>query len=182
MKQLLVISLLSLSLFSCADFNRDQLLHQVAKEQKKLSQLNAQLAANVISDVATLKNNTMQTELRIKQNLHLDTINLELAKQLEEFKLMRKSLKPLMKQYLKARKGIDEEKKVLNNLKRDVQDGRGERQRYAEYIRFEKQKVQQLQELTNDYLRSRAQFYQDYHRLFPPVEAFSRTLIQKHRN
>ena len=181
MKTIFFISLVCFTIFSCSDFDREQLIHQVEKQQKMLNQLNTQLEVNTIKDVATLKNNTMQTELRIKQNLHLDTINMDLARQLEEFKLMRKSINPLMKQYLKAKNGVKEEAGVLKNLKRDIDEGRGERQRYNEYIRFEKQKVKQLSALTTDFLNARAKFISDYNRLYPPIEAFSYTLLQKRR-
>ncbi|MFM6965399.1 MAG: hypothetical protein ACKOWM_07475, partial [Sphingomonadales bacterium] len=113
MKTILFIALIALGFYSCADFNRDQLLNHVDKQQQQLEQLSLQLEKHVMKDVATLKNDAMQTELRIKQNLHLDTINMELARQLEEFKLMRKSINPLMKQYLKAKNGIKEEMAVL---------------------------------------------------------------------
>lgn len=182
MKKVVSLIMLVTALVACADFNRDELLQQVQKQQKVLDGLNEKLAASVIKDVAALKNNTMQTELRIKQNLHLDTINFALAKKLEAYKLMRKSIKPLMQQYLKARTGIKEEKAVLKNLSRDIQEGRGERQRYPNFIQFEKQKVKQLQALTDDFLRARTQFFSDYHRLYPEVAAFSRSLIQKQRH
>jgi hypothetical protein len=181
MKTILFISLIGFTLFSCADFDRDKLLQRVDKQQKQLNGLNMQLEKYVMKDVASLKNDALQTELRIKQNLHLDTINMELARQLEEFKLMRKSISPLMKQYLKAKNGIKEEEAVLKNLSRDIQEGRGERQRYEEYIQFEKQKVSQLSALTKDYLKARSKFIADHKRLYPPIEAFSYTLIQKRR-
>lgn len=94
---------------------------------------------------------------------------------------MRKSINPLMKQYLKAKNGIKEELAVLKNLSRDIEEGRGERQRYSEYIRFEKQKVKQLSALTNDFMNARAKLIADYDRLYPPIEAFSYTLLQKRR-
>lgn len=181
MKIILFISLIGLTLLSCADFDREKLLQQVDKQQKHVQKLELQLEKFVINDVATLKNDALQTELRIKQNLHLDTINMELARQLEEFKLMRKSISPLMKQYLKAKNGIKEEAAVLKNLSRDIKEGRGERQRYNEYIGFEKQKVKQLSALTTDFIRARAKFIANYDRLYPPIEAFSYTLIQKRR-
>lgn len=182
MKTFLFIVLTAFCLFSCADFNRDQLLSQVDKLEKRREQLQVQLEMHTFKDVAYYKNNMMQTELRIKQNLYLDTINLELAQQLESFKLMRKSINPLMKQYLKAKSGVKEEFIVLKNLRRDIEEGRGERHRYNEYIRFEKQKMKQLEALSKDYLHSRTKFLTDYKHSYPAIHAFSLTLKQKQRN
>jgi hypothetical protein len=95
---------------------------------------------------------------------------------------MRKSIKPMMQQYMQVRNGIKEEKRVLKRLRQDIQDGRGERQRYAAYIRFERQKVKQLGQLSTDYLRSKEKFFSEYARLYPSVEAFSQTLLKKQRS
>lgn len=181
MKKLFFFFFLSAFLFSCADLQRQQLLEQVTKLEKKLMVIDKKLQDEKLSEVATLKNNTMQTELRIKQNLHLDTINMELAKQLDAYKLMRRSIKPLMQQYTKVKQGVSEEKQVLKRLRKDISEGRGERHRYAEYIRFERQKIMQLQLLSKDFLRAKDQFYKDYKRLYPPVEAFSQTLLRKNQ-
>ena len=178
-KIIYLVLLLGFTLVSCADLQREQHLRQLAKQHSKLQDLSAQLDRNTITEVAQIKNNTIQTELRIKQHLHLDTINLELAQKLEAYKLMRKSIKPLMQQFVKIRKGIKEEKHTLLNLKQDIKAGRGNRQHYGDYIRFERQKIKQLQALTNDYLIARKTFYKDYKRLYPSIEAFSLELLNK---
>ena len=70
----------------------------------------------------------------------------------------------------------------MKQLRKDINEGRGERNRYAEYIRFERQKVSQLSSLTTEFLRTKEQFFKDYALLYPPIEAFSRTLLQKKQN
>lgn len=182
MKKFILLSVVGLLTFACVDFNRDQLLQKVSKMDQHLLVLEDKLKDERMHDIATIKLNTMQTELRVKQNLHLDTINMELAKKLDAYKVMRRSIKPMLQQYLKVREGIKEEKRVLKQLTKDIKEGRGERNRYAEYISFERQKVSQLSSLTTDYLRSKEQFFKDYARLYPPIEAFSRTLLQKNQN
>lgn len=164
---------------SCADLQRETYLKKIVALQEKLLEIENTLSDSRLSDISSIKVKTMQTELRIKQNLHLDTIDLELAKKLDAYKLMRKSIKPMMQQLMKVRDGIKEEKEVLKHLKQDIQDGRGARQSYAEYVRFERQKVQQLSELNADYLRAMDKFFLEYQRLYPSVEAFSHTLLHK---
>ena len=70
---------------------------------------------------------------------------------------------------------------MLQRLRKDIAEGRGERHRYTEYIRFERQKITQLQLLCKDFLRAKDQFYKDYERLYPPIEAFSQTLLRKNQ-
>lgn len=182
MKNFILLSFVGVLAFACIDFNRDHLLQKVAKMDQQLLDLEGKLKDERMQDVSVIKLKTMQTELRIKQNLHLDTIDMALAKKLDAYKVMRRSIKPMLQQYLKVREGIKEERRVLKQLRKDIKEGRGERNRYPEYIRFERQKVRQLSALTTEYLRTKDQFFNDYARLYPPIEAFSRSLLQKKQN
>jgi hypothetical protein len=183
MKKFIIVFFGILLFTSCADMQRETYLKEIVVLQDKLLEIENTLPDSRITDISSIKIKTVQTELRIKQNLQLDTIDLELAKKLDAYKLMRKSIKPMMKQFVKVREGIKEEKGVLKRLHQDIQDGRGERQRYATYIRFERKKVKQLSELNADYLRAKAKFFSEYARLYPSVEAFSQSLLlKKQRN
>jgi Mg2+ and Co2+ transporter CorA len=182
MKKFILLSFVGVFTFACVDFNRDYLLQKVSKIDQQLLEIEGKLKDERLNDVSTIKLNIMQTELRIKQNLHLDTIDIALAKKLDAYKGMRRSIKPMLQQYLKVREGINEEKRVLKQLRKDIKEGRGERNRYPEYIRFERQKVRQLSSLTTEYLRTKELFFKDYARLYPPIEAFSRALLQKKQN
>jgi hypothetical protein len=179
MKKWFFVFLGTLLLSSCADLQREQYLKQVLRLQKKAQLLESNLPDSRLKDISTIKVNTIQTELRIKQNLQLDTIDMALAKKLDAYKLMRKSIKPMMQQYMQVRNGIKEEKGILKQLSQDIQNGRGERKQYAAYIRFERQKVKQLSQLSADYLRAKEKFFSEYARLYPSVEAFSQTLLKK---
>ncbi len=177
-KLLLVFAVLGL-LTACSDIEKEQQLKRVQQELKKLDQLSKKLEDPRLQEISTFKVNTIQTELKIKQNLYLDTINLELAQQLDAFKVMRRSIKPLMKQFQKINVGIREEKTALKLLSQDIDQGRGERQRYNEFIQFEHNKVQQLAALTTDFERAKTQFFKDYKRLYPPVNALANQLVEK---
>lgn len=182
MHKLFILSLLSVIVFACADLKKEQLTQKVAKLEHELLVIEEGLIDDRMNTISSIKINTMQTELRIKQNLHLDTINLELSKQLDAYKLMRKNIKPMMQDYLKVRNGIKEEKQVLKRLAKDIEEGRGERNRYPEYIRFERQKVKQIALLAADFSSAKNQLFKDYETLYPPVEAFSQSLLKKNQN
>lgn len=174
----LMISIFGL-LVSCSDLDKQEQLKSVKKELTRLQLLSKKIEDKRLNDVATFRINTMQTELKIKQNLYLDTINLELARQLDAFKIMRRSIKPVVKQRQQLKKGINEEKKVLESLYQDIEQGRGERNRYDEFILFEHNKVEQLTALTADYMRAKSKLYNEYYRLYPPVNALANELVAK---
>ncbi len=182
MKKLKFIFFSLLFLVSCADLQRESYLKEITQLQNSLREIEGSMTDARLSEISSIKLKTMQIELRIKQNLHLDTIDVELAKKLDAYKIMRRSIKPMMEQFANVREGIKEEKTVLRNLRQDIKHGRGERQHYANYIRFEKRKVEQLNELSKDYHRVKEQFFQDYERLYPPIEALSESLLSKNQH
>ena len=108
MKNLFFLSLFSVLFTSCVDLKKERLVKNVSRLNTKLEQIAARSKDSRMDSISNIKINTIQTELRIKQNLHLDTINISLAKQLDAYKVMRKSIKPLMQQYLQLRTVIKE--------------------------------------------------------------------------
>jgi hypothetical protein len=179
MKKLLMLFLAVSVLSACADLNKELQLKHIEQEQKRLDLLSEKIKDKRMDDVSAFKINTMQTELKIKQNLYLDTINMELAKQLDAYKVMRRSIKPILKQYRQLKSGIQEERQVLKQLYQDVEQGRGERHRFDEFIKFEHNKVEQLAALSTDYLRAKAQLFDDYYRFYPSVNALANQLVAK---
>ena len=95
MKNLFFLSLLSVLFTSCVDLKKEQLVKNVSRLNTKLEQIAARSKDSRMDSISNIKINTIQTELRIKQNLHLDTINISLAKQLDAYKVMRKSIKQI---------------------------------------------------------------------------------------
>ncbi|MEN9744138.1 MAG: hypothetical protein RLZZ65_1943 [Bacteroidota bacterium] len=179
MKKLLLILVGTLFLTACADLDKEKQIKLIQRQELRLDQLTTKIADKRLAEVSTFKVNTMQAELKIKQNLYLDTINMELAKQLDAFKIMRRSIKSVIKQHQKIKKGIAEEHKILDMLRQDIEQGRGERQRYDEFIQYEQNKVAQLDALTTDFLKAKNKLYSDYYRLYPPVKAFAEKLLAK---
>jgi replicative superfamily II helicase len=179
MKKLLMLFFAVGVLSACSDLNKEQQLKRIEQEQKRLDLLSEKIKDKRMDDVSAFKINTMQTELKIKQNLHLDTINMELAKQLNAYKVMYRSIQPLIKQFQQLKSGIKEEKQTLKLLNQDIKQGRGERHRFDEFIKFEHNKVEQLAALSTDYLRAKAQLFDDYYRLYPSVNALANQLVAK---
>jgi hypothetical protein len=75
--------------------------------------------------------------------------------------------------------GIKEEKRVLKNLQKDIENGQGDRDQYTSYIAFERTKVGQIKELKQEYLRVKTQVFNDYAVLYPPIALFAQQLLEK---
>lgn len=174
--------LLSLSMFivSCSDLKKDEQLKRISKLEKGLTLIENDRLKNEIDTLTALKIATNAVEIRIKNYLVLDTIDLVLGKKMDAYKIMRRSLKPLGKQNIQLKQAIREEQKSLKDLKTDIENGSGSRDKYESYILFEKNKINQLQTLLDEYLRQKQETLATYRKLHPELNQLSLDLVRKH--
>jgi hypothetical protein len=164
---------------ACTDVQRNAQLREVAHLQKQLG--TAADFKNLAStdSLQALQFRANEATLRIKQYMRQDTIALRSAQQLDSFKRLSRTFKPLFKQYSQLMTGIKEEKRVLKNLQKDIENGQGDRDQYTSYIAFERTKVGQIKELKQEYLRVKTQVFNDYAVLYPPIALFAQQLLEK---
>lgn len=177
-----IIFLLSLSMFivSCSDLKKDEQLKRISKLENGLALIEKNRLKNEIDTLTELKIATNAVEIRIKNYLVLDTIDLVLGKKMDAYKIMRRSLKPLGKQNIQLKQAIREEQKSLKDLKTDVENGSGSRDKYESYILFEKNKINQLQTLLDEYLRKKQETLSTYRKLHPELNQLSLDLVRKY--
>ena len=150
---------------SCSDFSKKEQITKVNKLEKELGKLEKDLIANKIDTLSGLRSAINSVEIRIKNNLYLDTINMVLGKKMDDYKRMRKSLGPIGKSYEQLKTGVFEEKEALKNLKLDIQNGEGERNLYDQHITFESTKIKQLNTLLISYKGSKSEAMEVFGRL-----------------
>jgi len=167
-------------LFSCADLKKDEQLQRISKLEQRLSDIEKIRIKNEIDTLTALKIATNAVEIRIKNYLVLDTINLVLGKKMDTYKIMRRNLKPLGKQNSQLKMAIREERRTLNALKSDIENGSGSREKYESYILFEKNKIRQLDVLLKEYLRLKKETLETFCKLHPELNQLSLDLLRKH--
>jgi hypothetical protein len=174
--------LLSLSMFivSCSDLKKDEQLKRISKLENGLALIEKDRLNNEIDTLTALKIATNAVEIRIKNYLVLDTIDLVLGKKMDAYKIMRRSLKPLGKQNIQLKQAIREEQKSLKDLKTDIENGSGSRDKYESYILFEKNKINQLQTLLDEYLIKKQEMLETYRKLHPELNQLSLDLVRKY--
>lgn len=155
-------------------------MKRISKLEKQIVLIENERSENEIDTLTALKIATNAVEIRIKNYLVLDTINLVLGKKMDAYKIMRRSLKPLGKQNSQLKQAIREEQKTLKALKSDIENGSGSRDKYESYILFEKNKVNQLQTLLDEYLRLKEETMATYRALHPELNQLSLDLVRKH--
>lgn len=174
--------LFSLSMFivSCSDLKKDEQLKRISKLENGLALIEKNRLNNEIDTLTALKIATNAVEIRIKNYLVLDTIDLVLGKKMDAYKIMRRSLKPLGKQNIQLKQAIREEQKSLKDLKTDIENGSGSRDKYESYILFEKNKINQLQTLLDEYLMKKQEMLETYRKLHPELNQLSLDLVRKY--
>ena len=175
------IMLISIGLFfgSCADLKKDDQMKRIGQLKQRIDQIEQKRKANEIDTLTAMKVSTNAVEIRIKTYLILDTINLVLGKKMDAYKIMRRNLKPLGKQNSQLKNALKEEAQVLKSLKLDINNGSGSREKYESYIFFEKNKINQIKVLLDEYLKLKRETLKTYHELHPELNQFSIELIRK---
>lgn len=167
-------------LFSCSDLKKDEQLQRISKLEQRLTEIEKTRIKNEIDTLTALKIATNAVEIRIKNYLVLDTINLVLGKKMDAYKIMRRNLKPLGKQNSQVKSAIREERRTLKALKVDIENGSGSRDKYESYLLFEKNKINQVDVLLKEYLRLRNETLETFRKLHPELNQLSLDLLRKH--
>lgn len=164
---------------SCADLQKKEQLAKINEMNQRVDSLETELRRHTIDTITELKLSTSTVELRIKNNLFLDKVDLVLGRKMDAYKRMRRALNPLGAASKKVKDGINEERIALKNLYSDIENGYGERNKYDEYLAFESDKISKLAILINDYKQQKEVIFKTYSELHEELYTFSMSLLEK---
>lgn len=164
---------------SCADLQKKEQLAKINGMNQRVDSLETELRKHTIDTITELKLSTSTVELRIKNNLFLDKVDLVLGRKMDAYKRMRRALNPLGAASKKVKDGINEERIALKNLYSDIENGYGERNKYEEYLAFESDKISKLTILINDYKQQKEVIFKTYSELHEELYTFSMSLLEK---
>jgi hypothetical protein len=177
MKQVTYLAIFVFLMYSCADLRKEKQLAAITTIEKGLDSLENVMKKEKIDSLSDMRVAAESVEFRIRNNYKLDTINLEFGKKMDAYKRMRRAIPKLSGNKLKVKKGIDEMRKSLQNLKTDIENGSGKRDKYDDFIKFEKNKFNQLCILYKDAQDAQKKILQTYSTLHPELYTFSMSLI-----
>ena len=166
-------------LFSCSDIEKDRQVKKITELTNSVDKLNIALTQNKISGVPEKKLAVYTVIKRIKSYYFTDTIDYQFAKKMNSYKVVKKSLKNLDGDYEKIRIALREEKIALRKLKSDVLNGFGQREKYDEYISFEKNKTKKIKSLLDEYIYKKKEFTIAFDSLHPLLNDYSMRLEEK---
>lgn len=181
MKRLFVafVGVCTLLLTSCMDLETSNQLERIASMNKTIDSIETVFNENKFDSLSTISLKAYSVENRIKNHYYSDTINLAFGRKMDAFKVMRRSLTPCGKAMSMIPPTIADERKKLEELKTDIENGDGEREKYDEYVKFEEVKVGQLRAVLNDYVEAKNSAMKTYHDLYDELNNFSMSLLKK---
>lgn len=172
------VGICGLLLTSCMDLKTSEQLERITSMNQTIDSVETVFNEHKLDSISKISLRAYGVENRIKNNYRSDTINMELGRKMDAFKVMRRNLGPLGKSRRLIPKSIDEEREKLKELKSDIENGNGEREKYAEFILFEEEKVSQLRILLNQYVDKKEASLKTYNELYEELNAFSMSLLK----
>ena len=169
-------------LFSCSDIEKDRQVKKINGLTKSVEKLKIALTQYKISNVPEKKLAVYTVIKRIKSYYFTDTIDYQFAKKMNSYKVVKTSLKNLDGDYEKIRIALREEKIALRKLKSDVLNGFGQREKYDEYISFEKNKTKKIKSLLDEYIYKKKEFTIAFDSLHPLLNDYSMRLEEKFKD
>ena len=169
-------------LFSCSDIEKDRQVKKINVLTNSVEKLKIALSQNKISNVPEKKLAVYTVIKRIKSYYFTDTIDYQFAKKMNSYKVVKTSLKNLDGDYEKIRIALREEKIALRKLKSDVINGFGQREKYDEYISFEKNKTKKIKSLLDEYIYKKKEFTIAFDSLHPLLNHYSMRLEEKFKD
>jgi hypothetical protein len=161
---------------SCLDISKQQHLDQLSTLEKRVDSIQVefeQLKKDTIEEVIyTMK----ETNIKIKDNIGDDTIDIEMAKKLEEYGKIFRQLTAIESYNNKILFGSQDIKNTVGKLYRDIESGNGERVNYEKFVKFETKKVKELQNLLTDLERIQRDNIQAFKQVHPEIEKFVSSL------
>lgn len=164
---------------SCSDLDKEKQEKNVLVLSEQMKTYKNEFDVIKIDSISVLKLSTYDVERRVKQNYYSDTLDVLFGQKMDDFKRMRRMLGPLGKEQIRLKNSINEELLQLEKLHSDISKGYGKRESYNEYIQFEKNKVNQIKVLYDEYVKMRAQFLEMYNDLYTELDTFSKSLEVK---
>ena len=205
MKKLSVLVLLATTLLfvACVDLDKPKHLKAIAQMEKSLDSMDVVLKENRLDTLAGIQIAANALLTRIKTYYTSDTVDVELGKKMNQFKRVMRAIKPkkgrmqnkdhdttvivmadrsIGNGFSVVHTGVKAERQTLLVLKKDIENGNGRRDKYAEYIKFEQDKVHQLQFLLKAYVDHKNKTIKDFNEIYTELNAFSLEQMKKKKS
>lgn len=160
-------------LISCSDLKKGEQLQAIDQLSATVDSIEVVLIEHHIDTLKQMLDNAKEVQESIATFHSSDTIPLEFALRMDEYKLMIQNIPEIEINQLTLKNGVTEIRTSLSNLKTDISNASGEKQKYDEFIAHEKKKVNELRDVLTNYDTLRNQLMDHFNELHEEMKEFS---------
>jgi hypothetical protein len=179
MKRILSISLVLL-LVACVSSKRDKQLNEINKMLSQTDSLKNVLERNKLDSVVEFQLAANELMARIRKVYKPKKVDISFGRKVDEFKELQmmfikekeENKRTLSGEYGLIFSSLSEERETLNQLKTDIENGRGEKNKYEEYITFEKRKMNTIKGLLDHYLMRKTKYLPRFQKSMNEINEF----------
>lgn len=169
---------LGLTITSCKNDNKKELLSEIDQMEHKLDSLSMIANDTTRYRFEDIVVSVRATILRVQQNYNADTIDYVLADQMNSYKEIRKAISKNSGNLAKAKQTIPEVQEKLVHLKHDIENGVNDRDKYQEFINYEKTKINEIEHVLGYYIETTDKYYNRYDSLHPIIKRIGDSLVE----
>lgn len=161
-------------LFACHDVKKQKQLDKMEALITRINSIRQTWNGAQIEDLTPMivEVNTVRKTIYQKSS-NLDTISIERAQKLEDYKYISNGLSFFQSSNDGMRRNIYESSQSLEQLNNEIKNAQGDRSKYDENIQFEEQKVTELANFLQNMLKTKTICVNSYNRLHNEIKAYS---------
>jgi hypothetical protein len=175
-----VTFLLILLLTACESTEKHKQLSRLTKMIAQTDSLKSVLLQNKIDSVVDYQVQANALMIRLKNNYRPTKIDLNFGRKVNEFKELQmlfilekeENKRTLPGEFGVVFSSLDEEKMTLNLLKVDVENGRGDKKKYNEFINFEQGKLNTIEGMLEHYLMRKKRYLPRFKKCLQELNEF----------
>lgn len=163
--------------FSCSDFTKGKQVKELTRMKQTIDSIETVLIEHKYEELDRYYKDALIVKSRIKENYYSDTISVEFAQKLDQYKLLMNHTPAIKKAYLKLLNSTNSERELIEKLISDINESNGDRSAYEDYILKEHLKINLLRNNLITYVEKRDESIKIYHSLHDEIYRFSFDLI-----
>jgi len=158
---------------SCTDLKKGGQLSNLDQLSKTIDSIEIVLNENRIDTLKKMHDSAKVISAQIGEFHSADTLSLVFAMKLDDYKLMVESIPEIKMYQIQLKEGIAELRTSVTNLRKDVTNSSGQKNRYSEFISFEKRKIDLLRDALNSFIDLRDKIINDFSSVEEEVRNFA---------
>ena len=168
-----VLFSLILCLVSCVDLSKNNQISELSSLSKRVDNIQQEfelLKKDTISEIIYAMNENSE---KIKANIGEDTLTVQIARNLDAYKKIYRKLTSIEAYDEKFLFGSQDIKNSIEKLSNDITKGSGDREKYDQFLSFERSKVLELEKLLRNVKKLQSESIETFQKIQPAIASFA---------